>query len=248
MTIRRSLLGMICVRRSKSSLGTSAVAHASTSSREASLLERFPVTNASIFCAASAAGSDLCAQVIVEGKTFSPDKKNSLTVDWHRNAVFCLFGGIYLGAFQYLYQVFVFRRLFGKAQLERFTSQSWAAKLRDRPGLTSLLHQVVLDLSMLSFVYLPTFYTFKAAVFSTRRTHEAMPSKATFPLDAFRPLAWADEGLKHWLQNFSADAMKMAQFWGPADLVCFSVAIHLRLPLRSVFSFAWTTYLSVIRG
>ena len=36
----------------------------------------------------------------------------------------------------------------------------------DGPGLAALAGQIVLDVGMLSFVYLPTFYTFKAAVFS----------------------------------------------------------------------------------
>ena len=221
-----------------------AAAAASPASSPPSFAKRFPATNASLFCAVSAGLSDVTAQVVVEGKSILPsdegkEPSKASSVDWSRNAVFCLFGGIYLGAFQYVYQVHVFRRLFGRAQLERFTSQSWAAKLRDGPGLRSLAMQVMLDIGMLSCVYLPTFYTFKAAVFSTSGSSSN---------NAFPPRAWVSDGVNNWLRNISSDALDMARFWGPADLACFSVALHYRLPLRSVFSFAWTTYLSVIRG
>merc|ERR1712146_134562 len=101
--------------------------------------------------------ADLMAQMAIERKSLNE-------VDFKRNFVFCLFGAAYLGMFQYWYQVNIFKRLF--PSVERFTNQSWAAKLQDGPGLLALGGQIVLDVGMLSFVYLPTFYTFKAAVFS----------------------------------------------------------------------------------
>ncbi|KAL3933718.1 MAG: hypothetical protein SGPRY_000164 [Prymnesium sp.] len=63
--------------------------------------------------------------------------------------------------FQYWYQVNIFKRLF--PSVERFTNQSWLAKAKDGPGLLALAGQTFLDLGMLCFVYLPVFYTFKAA-------------------------------------------------------------------------------------
>lgn len=40
----------------------------------------------------------------------------------------------------------------------------------------------------------------------------------------------------------------VCRVWGPADLLCFSVPLWLRLPVRHVISFAWTAYLSFVRG
>ena len=41
-------------------------------------------------------------------------------IDWQRSLLFCAFGAVYLGGFQYLYQVQVFRRLF---DVDAFTAQ-----------------------------------------------------------------------------------------------------------------------------
>ena len=161
----------------------------------------------------------------VEGKGVSE-------VDWKRNAVFCLFGGAYLGLFQYWYQINIFKRLF-PASVERFTALPIKEKLTDVPGLKALAGQTVLDVSMLSFVYLPTFYSFKAGVFDK---------------EGVGPVGWVKTGTGQWMNNFSSDAVKIVQFWTPVDIVCFSIPLYLRLPVRHIFSFMWTAYLSVIRG
>ena len=116
--------------------------------------------------------------------------------------------------------------------VEAFTQQAWAAKLRDAPGLRALGAQVVLDVGMLGCVYLPTFYVFKASVFSA----------------SWDPGVWAAEGLARYRQNFRSDAYDVVRVWVPADVVCFSVPLWLRLPVRHVISFVWTAYLSFTRG
>jgi hypothetical protein len=128
--------------------------------------------------------------------------------------VFCLFGAVYLGAFQYWYQVNVFKRLF--PSVECFTAQPWSAKVRDVPGLISLAGQTVLDVAVLSFVYLPVFYTFKAGVFST----------------AVDPATWCRNGVSAYVGNFRKDSWDVMRVWAPADLLCFSVPLYLRLPVR----------------
>jgi len=150
-------------------------------------------------------------------------------LDWQRTLLFAVFGATYLGAFQYWYQVNVFKKLF---DVDKFTSQPWADKLRDAEGLTSLAAQTALDLAVLTLVYLPTFYVFKAGVFG----------------GSADPGVWLSSGLDNYGANFAKDEFDLLRVWAPADLVCFSVPLYLRLPARHVVSFVWTAYLSFSRG
>ena len=75
-----------------------------------------------------------------------------------------LFGSIYLGGFQYLYQINVFSKIF--PNMAKFAEQTWKQKLADKAGLKSLVGQVALDVSVLLSVYLPVFYVLKASVFT----------------------------------------------------------------------------------
>lgn len=183
----------------------------------------FPFTNNLLIATMKTSAADLVAQCVIEQKPLNE-------VDWKRNMVFCLFGAVYLGAFQYWYQVNVFKRMF--TGVEKFTEQPWAAKLRDGPGLLALAAQTALDLGMLTFVYLPTFYVFKAGVFST----------------AWDASEWVKGGIGSYTRNWNKDVFDVFRVWGPADLVCFSVPLWLRLPVRHVVSFVWTAYLSFARG
>jgi hypothetical protein len=183
----------------------------------------FPFANNIIIATLKTSAADLVAQCVIERKSFKD-------IDWKRNLVFCIFGATYLGAFQYFYQVTIFKRIF--VGVEKFTTQSWVAKLKDGPGLRALGAQTAMDLGMLSFVYLPTFYVFKAGVFSS----------------SWSASDWAKDGIGNYTKNFSKDVYDVVRVWGPADLVCFSVPLWLRLPVRHVVSFVWTVYLSFARG
>ncbi|KAL3943736.1 MAG: hypothetical protein SGBAC_002206 [Bacillariaceae sp.] len=90
--------------------------------------------------------------------------------------------------------------------------QPWAQKLQDIPGLKALDTQTGLDLMVLIFIYLPTFYIFKASVF----------------LGSLRPSVWFETGLDQCHANFSKDEVDLIKIWLPADLVCFSVPLYLR--------------------
>merc|ERR1719221_83752 len=98
--------------------------------------------------------------------------------------VFNLFGLIYLGGFQYFYPVNVFKRLF--PGVDAFTSQTWAAKLTDVPGLLALGAQTALDMGVMTFAYLPTFYVFKGFVFG----------------DTWDPTDWVKDGISNYCKNF----------------------------------------------
>ena len=168
------------------------------------------------------ASADLLAQVAIAHTPISE-------IDWQRAFLFCVFGATYLGAFQYWYQVNVFKKLF---DVDKFTSQSLEDKLKDIEGLKSLAVQTAVDLTVLTLVYLPTFYVFKAGVFS----------------GSSDPSIWLSTGLNNYSTNFAKDEFDLIRVWAPADLVCFSVPLYLRLPVRHVVSFVWTAYLSFSRG
>ena len=168
------------------------------------------------------ASADLLAQVAIAHTPVSD-------IDWQRAFLFCAFGATYLGAFQYWYQVNIFKKLF---DVDKFTSQPWSDKLKDTNGLKSLAAQTAVDLTVLTFVYLPTFYVFKSVVFS----------------GSADPSIWLSSGLDKYSTNFAKDEFDLIRVWAPADLVCFSVPLYLRLPVRHVVSFVWTAYLSFSRG
>eukprot|EP00967_Tisochrysis_lutea_P018146 scaffold20572_cov28-Tisochrysis_lutea.AAC.1 len=199
-----------------------AEASSSPSSPYLEFAQRYPFANNIMIATAKTAAADLLAQVAIAGTPVD-------MIDWQRSLLFCLFGAIYLGGFQYLYQVQIFKRLF---DVDAFTSQPWGDKLRDGPGLRALAAQIVLDLSVLTAIYLPTFYIFKAGVFS------GSPD----------PSVWVNSGLDAYQMNFAKDEIDLLRVWLPADVVCFSVPLYLRLPVRHVVSFVWTAYLSFARG
>lgn len=182
----------------------------------------YPFANNVMIATLKTAAADLMAQVVIAQTPLD-------SVDWERSLLFCAFGALYLGMFQYAYQVNVFKRLF---DVDKFTSQSWGEKFQDGPGLRALAAQTALDLTVLTLVYLPTFYIFKAGVFS------GSPD----------PSVWASTGIENYQTNFAKDELDLVRVWLPADLVCFSVPLYLRLPVRHVVSFVWTAYLSFARG
>jgi hypothetical protein len=183
----------------------------------------YPFVNNVGLASIKTAAADLIAQTVISGAPWTE-------VDLQRSLLFFLFGGVYSGGFQYLYQVKVFRRLF---DVDKFTEQSWSDKLQDTQGLKALAAQTILDLAVLTAVYLPAFYIFKASVFQGT---------------ASEPSLWLSTGWDTYLHNFSKDEVDLLKVWLPADCICFSVPLFLRLPVRHVVSFAWTAYLSFARG
>jgi hypothetical protein len=125
----------------------------------------------------------------------------------------------------------VFKKLFKST--ERFTSESWAEKAKDVEGLVSLFFQICLDMCVLVGAYLPAFYIFKASAFSP---------------DCNSPTSCVSNGYGSYLDGFAADVPTLLMCWIPADLLCFSIPLHLRLPVRHVWSFVWHVYMSHARG
>lgn len=184
--------------------------------------KQYPFINNIGIATMKTAAADLLAQVVIAQTPITD-------IDWQRAFLFCAFGAIYLGGFQYAYQVNIFKKLF---DVDRFTNLTWAEKMKDEDGIKALMAQTGLDLAVLTFVYLPTFYVFKASVFS----------------GTMDPTMWWSKGIESYVSNFQKDEFDLIRVWAPADIVCFSVPLYLRLPVRHVVSFVWTAYLSFARG
>jgi hypothetical protein len=101
---------------------------------------------------------------------------------------------------------------------------------KDTEGMKSLLAQTALDLTVLTFTC--QHFMSKAGVFS----------------GSADPTVWLSTGLDNYNTNFAKDDFDLVRVWAPADLVCFSVPLYLRVPLRYIVSFVWTAYLSFARG
>ncbi|GAX11670.1 hypothetical protein FisN_7Lh036 [Fistulifera solaris] len=184
--------------------------------------QTYPFANNILIATTKTAAADFLAQVVIAQTPVAE-------LDLQRSFLFCLFGALYLGGFQYLYQVQIFKKIF---DVDRFTQQTWQEKLQDKEGLQALVAQTALDLTVLTLIYLPAFYIFKASVFSGSSV----------------PAEWVASGIDTYQTNFVKDETDLIRVWLPADLVCFSVPLYLRLPVRHIVSFVWTAYLSFARG
>jgi hypothetical protein len=182
----------------------------------------YPNANNLAIASVKTACADLVAQVAVSHTPIAG-------IDWTRTFLFFSFGFFYMGAFQYWYQVNIFKKFF---DVDKFTSQSWGDKLKDKDGLISLAQQTVVDMTVSTLIYLPTFYVFKQSIFSGTTD----------------PSIWLSQGLENYSANFAKDELDLIRIWGPADFVCFSVPLYLRLPARHAVSFVYIAYFSFLRA
>jgi len=167
--------------------------------------------------------ADLLTQTFVEQRS---------NIDWQRTTVFGSFGFFYLGCVQWLLMVNVYRVMF--PTMDRFARASFAEKLKDTAGAVGAVKQVAFDIFFhLPFMYFPVFYTMK----------ETIQGGSGSAIDII------SAGLCKYKQNFWDDAKALILVWGPADVVVFGlVPMWMRLPVRNLVSFGWTSYLSLKRG
>ena len=187
---------------------------------------RHKFANNLLIASCKGVAADLVAQCVVSHVPVD-------AIDWQRTSLFFAFNFAYSGLFLYAYQVAIFRRIFGE-DLERFAEQPWAAKAADPAGLRTLAQQVALDLSVILFVYLPGFHIFRAGILGDGAALTDEPALIA--------------GLTSFAAHFATDAPEALRVWAPLDALCFSLPLHLRLPVRHVASFVWTTYYSVTRA
>ena len=192
--------------------------------RSRGLMERHPLGTAIIISTVKTSIADLIVQTQIEGRT---------TVDWRRNALFAAFGCVYLGWGMHRLYCITFPRLF--PGVGRFCELPLRQKLRDRAGLAALLKQNALDLFVVNpLLYYPCFYSFKAVFFGDDEA--LLPARVRTAL------------LDHYPDTFLEDNFGMGFFWAPANLIIFSVPMHLRIPVCTAFSLGWCCILSFFRG
>jgi hypothetical protein len=168
--------------------------------------------------------ADLMAQVVVEKKKFDE-------IDWKRNAIFLVFGSVYLGGFQYWIMVNKYRQWF--PTMDRFAKLGFAQKLKDTAGMLDAGKMVLFDVCVhLPLMYFPTYYTVKEFVSGT----------------SWNPADWVKDGVTKYSNNMKEDLTAMIKLWGPSDCVQFVLPLHIRMPFRHLVSFFWTAYVSFTRG
>jgi len=173
---------------------------------------------------AKTSAADLMAQVVVERKKFDE-------IDWKRNAIFVVFGAVYLGGFQYWLMVNKYRQWF--PTMESFAKLTFAQKLKNKAGIIDAGKMVIFDVCVhMPMIYFPTYYTVKEFVGG----------------HSWNPAHWVKDGVTKYSNNMKEDLTAMIKLWGPSDCVQFVLPLHIRMPFRHAVSFFWTAYVSFTRG
>ena len=147
-------------------------------------------------------------------------------VDLRRIGVFAVFGALYLGGFQGLLYLHLYPRLLPLAS--KFAAAPLAAKLRDGPGLASVIGQVALDQGLhWPLCALPCFYMIKG-------------------IGARVPLRDTWAALR---ANWVSDVLVCWSIWVPGELINFGLMpMHWQLPFAALVSFVYTAVISYQRG
>mmetsp|Transcript_21732 Transcript_21732/g.61651 ORF Transcript_21732/g.61651 Transcript_21732/m.61651 type:complete len:218 (-) Transcript_21732:352-1005(-) len=180
---------------------------------------------------------------------YSEQVRSGKPFDSRRSALFFSFSCA--NAFvQYGVYFSLFSRLFPKAL--PFANSSFLQKLKDRPGQLDLLRQCSTDLLIyMPFVFFPFFYIFKGAIqggcfdYLIDSTHRGDLSLGQLS-ELLRKAAAA--GLALYIPEFQTDNLANMYFWGPGDIIVFTVPGWLRMPLCTVGQFFWFWLLSWMRG
>ncbi|KAK3245740.1 hypothetical protein CYMTET_44709 [Cymbomonas tetramitiformis] len=161
-------------------------------------------------------------------------------IDWNRFKLFVGFGFAYLGVFQWLIYVTLFKRLF--PGMATFANQSLREKLKNKQGMKMLVGQVAFDNFIhYTFIYFPVFYVFKE-ILQQRSEIGDEDETSRSPADVIFG------GLSAYQVNAVQDNLAIWALWVPGDFVVYAVPIWLRLPLNHGVSFVWTCILSALRG
>ena len=114
-----------------------------------------------------------------------------------------------------------------------FAQKSMAAKLKDVPGMISVLQQLVIDQFVyFPVVYFPVFYTCKELA----ATNDNGENPVTSALTKYR-------------HNAVEDLQATWAVWVPISIVNFAaVPMHLRVPFIATIGIGWCAFLSYTRG
>lgn len=217
-----------------------------------SILSRNPFTSQLFIATAKTSAADLIVQKQVEKKEH---------IDWQRNLAFTAFGFGFLGCVNWAIYVHGFSRIF--PGMVTFCNQSVREKLANKSGIRQLFGQIALDFVVVQpVIYWPTLYLFKEAVQQQPSqplsqcassdkalgagTDGSKQAPSQSPSRSFSDIA--SGAYTKWRKNFWEDNLGMCAFWGPADIVIYSVPVWARLPLNHAVSFVWVAVVSFFRG
>uniref|UniRef100_A0A7S1A3A2 Mpv17-like protein n=1 Tax=Noctiluca scintillans TaxID=2966 RepID=A0A7S1A3A2_NOCSC len=206
-----------------------------------SIGKRYPFPVGVSLATLKTGGSDLSTQLLIERKD---------AVDRPRLVCFTLLGFLWNGMLQQHVYVNVFARCFPHAA--RFSAlPTVAARLRDGPGLRSLMMQV----SFVNFIWNPIFYYFfylfqefvqGASSVSEQSTSLNVLSYVSSGLTRCREQFWV--AVDRCSNNLWDDLRLCWAIWIPGHLFTFATPMWLRMPLTHSLSFFFYCALSFTRG
>mmetsp|Transcript_11834 Transcript_11834/g.18327 ORF Transcript_11834/g.18327 Transcript_11834/m.18327 type:complete len:247 (+) Transcript_11834:344-1084(+) len=168
--------------------------------------------------------ADIFVQTTAERKKFSE-------IDWRRNAIFVVFGFVYLGGFQWWLLINKFKQWF--PTMERFGQLSFSRKLKYKAGIRDAIKMIAFDVIIHSpMFYFPTYYTVKESIGGCK----------------WDPSEWVVDGVEKYRKNMLEDLTAMVTVTIPSDCIQVVLPIHMRMVVRHFISFFWTSYISFSRG
>lgn len=196
-----------------------------------SALACFPTSHPFAFGVSVTCAKTMSADWLVQKRT-QIAATTPQVLDKKRLAMFGIYGGVYLGMFQYCLYNFVYPKLFPLTRVFA-NAGSWENKLAVVGGVRSVFTQTLFDdLVHSPFLAIPVFYILQELV---------QPSSAEQSLV---------HNVKRKLRsNWFADVRIMWKIWVPATLFNFGcLPPHLQVPFTALISFFYTGVMSLLRG
>jgi len=190
-----------------------------------------PVTNvrpwvkhAFIFGVVVAGSKAALADILVQTRI-----ENSPSIDWRRVKIFCTFGAIFCGMWQY----FLYNKMFPLIVpgIDHFLALPIRARFRDVQGLKGVAIQCSIEnFFNNTFCYFPVFYTVKLFLEGS---------------ESLNPMI----GIRRYYQTWREDLWNTLKIWIPAQTFNFFFCpIWARVSFTALVSFGFTAYISFLRG
>jgi hypothetical protein len=160
-------------------------------------------------------------------------QSSPLPWDWRRTAIFTVFGGCFVGAWQYaLFSVAL--PAFGPAVPSGFATAGLLAKLRDTAGLRAIAVFVIVENCFNQpLLYFPTLYSIKHQM---EHTHHTLSQSIVAGVRKARLL-------------FVEDNIASLRVWVPATLINgLFMPLWARIPFMTLCGCGFTCFVSLTRG
>jgi len=155
--------------------------------------------------------------------------ENAPTIDWRRVKIFCLFGVVFCGMWQY----FLYNKMFPLIipGIDRFLALPIRARFRDVEGLKGVAIQCSIEnFFNNAFCYFPVFYTVKLFLEGS---------------GSLNPML----GIRRYIETWREDMWNAFKVWIPAQTFNFLFCpMWARVSFTALVSFGFTAYVSYLRG